>query len=185
MAGIIRSPMTLLMLATFTIMVGVAATYPPDARFMPFVVGIPAIGLCLLQLVLDWRAGAPAPEPKDTRSELEKAEERVSKMVGRNLEFEVAHVAPEVVVIENSDEVAGNREFLIWGYIVGFIAAILVFGFNVSIPVFIAIFLWREAGYSLLKALVSSAVGSAILLGVFTWGLKLKLHGDFLTDWLF
>lgn len=184
MAGIIRSPMTLLMLAIFIVMVGVAATYPGEARFMPFVVGIPAIGLCLLQLFLDWRAGAPV-EVRDTRSELEKAEERVSKMVGRNLEFEVAHDAPDVVVTENSDEVAGNREFLIWGYIVGFIAAILVFGFNVSIPVFIAIFLWREAGYSPVKALIYSAVGSGILLGVFTWGLKLKLHGGFLTDWLF
>ena len=79
--SIVRSPMTLVMLTIFTVMVGVASPYPGDARFMPFVVGIPAIGLCLLQLFLDWRAGEP-PEASDNRTEMEKAEERVSKMVG-------------------------------------------------------------------------------------------------------
>ena len=34
----IPAPMTLLMLAIFSVMVGVAATYPPGARFMPYVV---------------------------------------------------------------------------------------------------------------------------------------------------
>ena len=34
-------------------MVGVASTYPPGARFMPFTIGIPAIALCLLQLALE------------------------------------------------------------------------------------------------------------------------------------
>ena len=57
----IPAPMTLLMLAIFTTMVGVASTYPPGARFMPFTIGIPAIALCLLQLALDlYRRRHPA-----------------------------------------------------------------------------------------------------------------------------
>lgn len=48
--------MTWVMLAICVAMVGIASQYPPDARFMPFIVGIPAIALCLLQLVLDFRA---------------------------------------------------------------------------------------------------------------------------------
>ena len=46
---------TLFMLAVFVTMVAIAATYTEKARFMPFVVGIPGIGLCLLQLVLEFR----------------------------------------------------------------------------------------------------------------------------------
>ena len=38
-----KSPMTFVMLAIFVVMVGIATTYPEGARFMPFVVGIPAI----------------------------------------------------------------------------------------------------------------------------------------------
>ena len=47
--------MTLVMLTIFAVMVFIASGYPANARFMPFVVGIPAIGLCLLQLLLDIR----------------------------------------------------------------------------------------------------------------------------------
>ena len=47
--------MTLLMLVIFTGMVLVAKRYPAGARFMPFVVGFPAIALCMLQLFLDAR----------------------------------------------------------------------------------------------------------------------------------
>ncbi len=53
---------TLTMLAIFSGMVAMASTYPAGARFMPYVIGIPSIGLCLLQLALDLRrsVGVPA-----------------------------------------------------------------------------------------------------------------------------
>jgi hypothetical protein len=47
--------MTVVMLSIFVAMVGIASQYPADARFMPFIVGVPAIALCLLQLGLDFR----------------------------------------------------------------------------------------------------------------------------------
>lgn len=55
-----RVAFTLVMLAILVAMVGMAAQYPPDARFMPWVVGIPAIALCLLQLGRDLRAARHA-----------------------------------------------------------------------------------------------------------------------------
>ena len=36
-------------------MVAISSTYPAGARFMTFVIGIPAVVLCVLQLVLDIR----------------------------------------------------------------------------------------------------------------------------------
>ena len=55
MSYVQRSTMTLVMLVIFVTLVWIATGYPANSRFMPFVVGIPAIGLCLLQLVLDAR----------------------------------------------------------------------------------------------------------------------------------
>jgi hypothetical protein len=64
--------MTVVMLSVFAAMVGIASQYPPDARFMPFIVGIPAIVLCLLRLGLDLRdalrSKAPAPAAHDERT---------------------------------------------------------------------------------------------------------------------
>ena len=47
--------MTLVMLAVFVVMVAIASRYPAEARFMPFVIGIPAILLCFVQLFMDAR----------------------------------------------------------------------------------------------------------------------------------
>ena len=182
--AIVRSPMTLVMLVIFTLMVAVASTYPADARFMPFVVGIPAIMLCVLQLFLDWRT-KETEAISDNRSEMEKAEERVSKMVGHKVDFEVAKEAPDVTIIENSDEVARDREFIIWAYVLAFVGGILVFGFWLAIPIFIAIFLNREAQYSIQKAALYALMGGGIMFAIFSYGLKLRLHTGFIMDWLF
>lgn len=43
------------MLALFVGMTGLALSYPPDARLLPLVIGIPGTLLCAAQLVLDLR----------------------------------------------------------------------------------------------------------------------------------
>ena len=60
-----RKITTLVMLAVFTGAVLIALTLPSKAAFMPFLVGIPGILLCLAQLVIDIRG--PAVEPKGHR----------------------------------------------------------------------------------------------------------------------
>lgn len=179
-----NSPMTIVMLAIFVAMVAIATTYPSGASFMPFVVGVPAILLCLLQLALDARGGREPEAPRDARNEFEIAEERVSQMTGRQVTFEAAHMAPEVTVTENPTGVAQSRELMIWVYILCLVGGILLFGYVVTVPVFILLFLRREAGCSWLKAGLYTAVGAGGLLTMFTYVLKFQLHGGFLTEWL-
>lgn len=126
---------TLAMLAIFTTMVVIALGYPARARFMPFVVGLPAIGLCLLQLVLDLRAArrqrlglAPAPV----------AEEEFGR-----------HTAP--------------AELRTWAYFVLFIGAVLAFGFLVATPILILVYLWREAGVRPLTAAAAAAIFTLVV----------------------
>lgn len=136
--------MTVVMLAIFVAMVAIAWQYPPDARFMPWVVGIAAIALCLVQIALDWRA--------KPRSETE------------SMEF--------------------SREAAMWGYFIGLVASILVFGFLVTVPVFLALFVRRWGQASWRFALGLAAAGSAVLYLGFVKGLGVALHAGFLMEYL-
>lgn len=139
--------MTGVMLAIFVAMVGIALQYPPDARFMPLVVGVPAIALCLLQLGLDFRDSARSEAPADGAIEL-------------------------------------RRELVMWAYFIGLLAGILVFGFLLTIPVFVVVFLrhWAQASWRF--ALGLTAAASLILYLAFVQGLGVALHPGFVTEYV-
>jgi hypothetical protein len=60
----VSSAMSALLLVVFTTMVVIATGFPDGARFMPMIVGIPAIALCAVQLVMDWRSRTTAPRSR-------------------------------------------------------------------------------------------------------------------------
>jgi hypothetical protein len=180
-----NSFMTVVMLALFVALVGLASGYPPGARFMPFVVGIPAIVLCLLQLALDARQRRRGEtEVSDTRSAKEKAEEKVSRMAGRRVDFQISHefmpgVGPEIPPQERV-----RREMVLWGYFLGFIAGIIVFGFWVAIPVFLVAFLRFQAKASWLFSLGLGMGASLLMSFVFERLFRVVLHTGFITDYV-
>lgn len=142
--------MTVVMLSIFVAMVGIASQYPANARFMPFIVGIPAIALCLLQLGLDFRGSlrskALAPAARD------------KKAVG--------------------------REMIMWAYFIGLAGGLLLFGFLLAVPVFVAVFLRYWAQTSWRFALGLTAAASVILYMVFVQGLGVALHAGFVTEYV-
>ena len=175
--------MNFVMLAIFVVMVVVASHYPAQSRFMPFVVGFPAIALCLLQIFLDVRAARrPKPEFIDMRSEFERAEAEVSRLTGRHMEFEVAHTllpAAEAPAVQ-TDTV--RREIVLWAYFLGLIAGVLFFGFWITLPIFITAFLRQEAELSWRRALILGIAATAILYVVFERTLHASLHPGFITE---
>jgi hypothetical protein len=175
-----NSVMTLVMLALFLALVGIATQYPAEARFMPFVVGIPPILLCLLQLVLDARERRRAAETVDTRSDLQKAQDQVARMVGRSVEFEVATLPGAAEQLSPEERV--RRELILWAYFLGFISGILLFGFWVAVPVFLVAFLRFQAKSRWATALVLGIGASIALFFVFERGLKVQLHRGFVTS---
>ena len=48
-----------IMLLIFTVMVGVAFTFPGEARFLPLVIGVPGLALSLAQFVIELRGKDP------------------------------------------------------------------------------------------------------------------------------
>lgn len=178
--------MNFVMLAIFGTMVGIATQYPPQARFMPMVVGIPAIALCLLQIVLDIReARRKIVEVEDSRSDLEKAQDEVSRYAGRKVESE-ATTAVEIPQQLGSGipENAVGREVTLWAYFLGFVFSVLLFGFWPSIPVFLVLYLHNEAKLSWRNALLAGATGAGLLYMGVAKGLRVDLHWGFVTTYL-
>lgn len=142
---------TLAMLAIFATMVVIAWGYPPRARFMPFVVGLPAIGLCLLQLVLDLGAAR---------------RERLGE-------------GPAPLEEEEFGRHTAWAELRTWAYFVAFIGAVLAFGFVVAAPVLILVYLWREAQVRPLIAAGAAAVFMLVMHLMFERLLGFVLHPGF------
>ncbi len=152
--------MSLVMLAIFEAMVAIAATYPPDTRFLPFVIGIPGIVLALIQVaseLVDARRAAGAP-PHD------KAEA-------------TAHGA-----FDQSPVV--RREIVLLAYLVGLAAAVLMLGFWLAIPLFVIAFLrfHERETWKLTLALTTGAWATLYL--VFDSVLGIIVHEGFLTQYI-
>jgi hypothetical protein len=179
-----NSFMTVVMLAIFVVLVAIAAGYPPRARFMPFVVGIPAIVLGLVQLFLDARERhRKANEVVDTRSEAEKAEERVSAMVGRRVDFQISHEFMAGVGDEMPAEEMRRREIVMWSYFLAFIAGLILFGFWPVIPVFLVVFLRFQAKSSWLFSLGLGLGVTAVMYVVFERLFRVVLHTGIITNY--
>ena len=171
--------MTVLMLTIFTVMVAISSQYPAGARFMTFVVGFPAIPLCLLQLVLDlreWRnetaraavggmAGVPAAPgvPAD-----------VSLQMQMNADGLAVEYTPDVV----------RKERIVWGYILGLIGSILLFGFYITVPIFLVVFLRFYAQARWHMAILLPAAVSAFLYVMLGYVFRMTLHRGFVTEYL-
>jgi hypothetical protein len=179
-----NSYMTLLMLVVFTGMVLVASRYPAGARFMPFVIGFPAIALCLLQLFLDARErrlarlGAIADAGL---SDVERAEQQVSRAVGHQVHFDVGNMLlPSDAGIDPREHL--RRETIAWAYFLALILGIILFGFHVSVPLFLLLFLRYRAGVSWKMTIAGTALASFVLFFAFERVLHLPLHPGFITE---
>jgi hypothetical protein len=149
---------TLIMLAIFVTMVAVAATYSDKARFMPLVVGIPGIGLCLLQLAMELRGRQPkAGEVPPAGS-------------------------PASIAMETPGALSVASEIRTWAYFVAYIGGVLLFGFHVAVPILVATYLYLEAKLSALAAGLAAAAFTLAVYLMFERLLEFRLHEGVLTE---
>ena len=173
-----NSFMTLLMLLVFTGMVIVASRYPAGARFMPYVLGFPAIALCLLQLFLDARERHLT--KSNVKTELEIAEEQASRVVGHAVHFDVGNTLVGEEGLDPREQI--RREMIAWGYFLALIIGIILFGFHIAVPVFLVVFLRYRAMASWRMTLGLTAISTIILFFAFEHLLHIPLHTGFITD---
>lgn len=151
---------TLVMLTIFVFMVVVALSYPPASRFAPLVIGIPGILITLGQLIVDIRELYGPTSAEHSRPEPDKAMQ-----------------AP-------ADERTGSvvkRELILFAYFFGLVAGIVLFGFWLTIPLFILLFLRLHERENWSFTLSLTAIGTVVLYLVFDRMLSIVLHEGFVT----
>ena len=172
-----NSFMTWVMLAIFVVLVAIASGYPANARFMPFVVGIPAIVLCVLQLVLDWRERrAPAP-PRPPDAQALPGAAPLSAGLAQSL----AAAEPEPALTPRETL---RREAVLWAYFLALLGGVLLFGFWPTIPLFLVAFLRFQAGASWGLTLALSIAATLVLYLGLEQGFGLELHPGFATEYI-
>lgn len=169
-----RLLMALLMLLIFSTMVGISLTYPPQARFMPLVVGIPGIGLTLLELV---REILRAARGEDVRSEPSATPVEVAHIVAQSAIEHAPAAEPEY-----DPSGARKREWILIGYFTGLIAGLILFGFWIAVPVFVATFLREREKISWIFSVLSAVAAVVVLYFVFYRTLGVDLHHGFITE---
>jgi hypothetical protein len=180
-----NSFMTVVMLGIFIVLVAIASRYPAGARFMPFVIGIPAIFLGVVQLILDARERwQQEHEARDTRSEIEKAEEKIERIVGHRVDFKISHEFMAGVGDDIPADEMVRREIAIWTYFLSFIAGLILFGFWVAIPIFLVVFLRFQAKSSWRMSFALSIGASVAMYFFFERLFRVILHSGFVTDYV-
>jgi uncharacterized membrane protein YuzA (DUF378 family) len=159
--------LAVVMLVIFTTMVGLAFTYPTGARFMPLVVGIPGLVLCLLQLVQDYLRSR-----KSSVLEHFHSQPQAGTPVAPAGESEEQEFGPHTV----------RNEITMWVYLVGYITSILLFGFLISIPILVALYLHFEAKASRLVSIIAGLASVTVVYFLFEYILRFKLHEGFVTS---
>lgn len=173
-----RVLMALVMFLIFVVMVGVALDYPAQARFMPLVVGIPGIALTLFELIREIRralAGDAATVPAGDTSAVSVPGD-VSRLLGKE------SVSAGAATPAMSPQEAQKREWILLGYFTALLSGILVFGFWIAVPAFIATFLRERQNTRWRLTLGLAAAATAVMYVVFHRILGMDLYTGFLTQ---
>jgi hypothetical protein len=151
-------------------MVLIASRYPAGARFMVFVVGFPAIALCLLQFVLDWR---------DIRSERLAVPAAAADAPHAPAGADFAALGNEAFTPELM-----RKDAVVWAYFLALIGGILLFGFYITVPIFLVAFLRLYAQANWRWSLLLPAAACAFIYVLLTQVFRMRLHTGFVTDFL-
>lgn len=180
--------MALFMLCLFIGMVLSATAYPSKASFLPFVIGIPAIILTTLQLFIELLAWRRHKElgVKHTRTAIEKVQDKLEKQLHKKVDLDIAHEDLHVVVEDKMDIGASKlqREAVLFGAFFGLVGGILLFGFWLTIPVFLILFLRLNEKDNWVFVLSLTGTAWLVLFLVFDQLLGIILHQGFVTEYL-
>lgn len=153
-------------LFTTTLAVGLAVAiytardWPVETRLLPWVLGIPGLLLALVQLTLDLRTRG--------RNEETKAADLIDLPADRSL-------PPDVVM---------RRVSAFYGWFLGLIAGVWLFGFFIAVPVFVFLYLFARAQEKWWSALIYTAVILAFLWLVFERILRVLWPQGAVLRWL-
>jgi hypothetical protein len=135
---------TLLVLTVFVAAMLETRNWPFTARLFPWAIGIPAVALCLVQLIADL-----------TRASRDESTKELSGILDLPVETGVA----KAVVLQRA---AGA-----FGWVFGFFGGIWLLGFLVTVPLFVWLYLTLQSRERWWVSLSTAALVMLFLVGVF------------------
>ncbi len=120
-----------------------------QARLFPWTIGIPALVLCLIQLFLDLRRPSG------------RAGEQPDKRI---MDLQVDRDVPLALV--------ARRATMIFGWIFGIFAAVWLFGFIITLPLFVWAYMTLQSGEKWWFGLAWGVATFLFIVGVFHYTLK-------------
>jgi hypothetical protein len=183
-----RTLFTLLMFTIFAVMVYVAVGYSWPANFLPFIIGIPGMFLTALQVVLDIRDFHKAEGKIDPRTDFEKYMADILKHTGGKVQMELKEGTTgfQTLVEDHSVMVQDRqrREIILFAYFFGLLAVVLLFGFWIGYPIFMAAFL-RFYSRETWKLTAYLTIGSwVVMYGILVTLLEQILFEGFVTEYV-
>jgi hypothetical protein len=183
-----RTRFTLLMFSIFAIMVYVAWGYSWPANFLPFVIGIPGMALTALQVVLDIRDFKKAEGKIDPRTDFEKYMADIIKHTGGKVQMELKPgttgfqtlVEDHTVMVQDRK----RREIILFAYFFGLLAVVLLFGFWIGYPIFMAAFLRYYSRETWKLTLILTAGSWIVMHGILVTLLEQVLFEGFVTEYV-
>lgn len=183
-----RTRFTLLMFSIFAVMVYVAWGYSWPANFLPFIIGIPGMALTALQVVLDIRDFKKAEGKIDPRTDFEKYMADILKHTGGKVQMELKEGTTGFqTLVEDHSGITQDRkrrEIILFSYFFGLLAVVLLFGFWIGYPIFMAAFL-RYYSRETWKLTIILTAGSWIAMyGILVMLLEQILFEGFVTEYV-
>ena len=168
-----RTLLSVAMFGIFSVMVGVASTYPWQAAMLPVVIGVPGIALAAVQIVLDIRSYHRAEGKMDPRTAFEIYMDEINQGTKGQVQMDLG--TKELTTLVEDPSTVGRsrsqRERLLWAYFYGLVLVVLVFGFWIGVPAFLITFLryyaresWRLTAILTLACWVSMYVLLVVVL---------------------
>jgi hypothetical protein len=147
---------------------------------MPLVVGLPGIAFTLFELIKEIRRALTETASLGDQSDNDNVRlpGNVSRLIGQDtvaVQSGSQHFTPAELQ---------KREYTLLAYFTALIAGLLVFGFWISSPIFVAVFLREREKAGWAKAIFGAAVVLGVLYFVFYRGLGIDLHNGFVTDFV-
>jgi hypothetical protein len=91
---------------------------------------------------------------------------------------------PGGLAIDVHDPETVRKEIIVWGYILGLIGSILLFGFYITVPIFLVVFLRFYAHANWRMTILLPAAVCAFLYVMLGYVFRMTLHIGFVTEYL-
>ncbi len=110
----------------------------------------------------------------------------MSRRVKGDVELDIAHETLQVVAADRTDASTSKiqREMVFFGYFIGLVAAVLLFGFWLTIPVFLVVFLRLHERENWRFVIALTGAAWLIIYAIFDRLLSIILHEGFITEYL-